>query len=217
MNWKKNLYRFMGLGAICAATLTLVNCGGGGSSSPPANPTITGLAATGGALAGATVTAKCTTGASVTGTTATDGTFTLELAGGQTFPCMLQVKTATVTLHSYTEAAGHVNVTPLTDLVINKALGSDASAAFDSFDSSKGATIKSGLDDAKTYVKTQVTALIGKSQSGDPLTEDFKVGDDDDKVLDDFGAKLVADGKNLDDVRHVAVSGGDVVVAVTPV
>ena len=92
------LYRFI---VLCAATLTLASCGGGGDSNPtpvaPANPTITGLAATGAALAGATVTAKCSGGPSVAGTTGADGTFTLELAAGQTLPCLLQVVSGAVT------------------------------------------------------------------------------------------------------------------------
>ena len=201
---------------LCAATLTLAACGGGGGgSTPSANPTITGLAATGAALAGAAVTAKCTSGAPVSDTTASDGTFSLELAGGQTAPCLLQVKKGTVTLHGFAAQAGHINVTPLTDLVISRALGSDAAAAFDSYDASKGDAIKAGLDDAKTYVKTQVTAMTGGSQSGDPLTEVFKVGDADDKVLDDLAAKLVADGKDLDDLRHASVSRGSFSEAVT--
>ena len=96
------LYRFI---VLCAATLTLASCGGGGDSNPtpvpvaPANPAITGLAATGAALAGATVTAKCSGGPSVAGTTGADGTFSLELAGGQTLPCLLQVVSGAVTLH----------------------------------------------------------------------------------------------------------------------
>src|SRR5512142_1607666 len=161
MTSKKRLYGFLcRFIVLCAATLTLASCGGGGgggdSAVPTANPTITGLAASGAALAGASVTAKCSSGAPVSGTTGADGTFSLELAGGQTVPCMLQVKLGTVTLHSFAATAGHVNVTPVTDLVINRALGSDAAAAFASFDAGKGTAIQTALDGAKTYVKTQV-------------------------------------------------------------
>jgi len=205
------LYRFI---ILCTATLMLAACGGGGSgdnSSPPptaANPTITGLAATGAALANATVTAKCTSGASVSGTTGADGTFSLELAGGQAFPCLLQLKLGTVTLHSFSAAAGYINITPLTDLVVNKALGSDAAAAFAGFDASKGAAIKAGLDDAKTYVIAQVTPLAG-APSVDMLTGKFKIDADDadDKVLVKLKKALDDAGETHDDLQHAAASG----------
>src|SRR5487761_2294859 len=224
MTCKKRLYGFLcRFIVLCAATLTLASCGGGGgggvggsySSMPSANPMITGLAATGAALAGASVNAKCTSGPPVSGTTGADGTFSLELAGGQALPCMVQVVKGTVTLHGFAAVAGHINVTPLTDLIISNALGSDAAAAFASFDSSKGATILAGLDAAKTYVKTQATAMIGATQSGDPLTEEFKVGDADDMVLANLAAALAANNKNLDDLRNAAVSGGSFLAAVT--
>lgn len=61
--------------ANCVVTLTLAACGGGGGgdsispATPAANPTVTGLAATGGALANAIVTAKCASGSPVSGNT----------------------------------------------------------------------------------------------------------------------------------------------------
>ena len=198
------------LAALCVATI-LAACGGG-TSTPI--PTITGLAATGGALANATVTAKCTSGPSVSGTTGADGPFSLKLGGGQTVPCLLQVSSGTVILHGFAAEAGRINVTPLTDLVISKALGSDAASAFAGFDAGKGAAINAGLVTAKSYVKTEVTALTGGAPSGDPLTGVFKIGDADDKVLDNLSAALVAAGKKLDDLRIGAVSGVSLKAAV---
>lgn len=203
------------LAALGVATL-LVACGGGDRSTPPPNPTITGLAATGGALANAAVTAKCTSGASVSGTTGADGTFSLELAGGQTVPCLLEVSKGTVILHGFAAAAGHINVTPLTDLVISKALGSDAAAAFTNFDASKGAAINAGLVAAKIYVIAQVTPLAGKAPSDDPLTGVFKLGDSDDKLLDNLAVALAAAGKKLDDLRTAAASGTSLAAALGP-
>lgn len=215
MNWKRYLYRFI---VLCIAPLALAACGSGGSDSPsppaPPNPTITGLAATGAALASATVTAKCTSGASVSGITGADGTFSLELASGQTVPCLVQAKQGAVTLHGFAAAAEHINVTPLTDLVINRALGSDAAAAFASFDASKGAAITTGLVAAKAYVIAQVTPLTG-APSVDPLTGVFKIGDPDDKLLSNLQTALVAASKSLDDLRLAAVAGGSIVAVVT--
>ena len=180
----------------------LVACGGGTPYQ------ITGLAATGAALASANVTAKCASGPSVTGTTAVDGTFTLVITDGQKLPCMLQVVKGDMSLHSIATDSGRTNVTPLTDLVVTKALGADAATAFASFDAAKGATIKSGLDAAKAYVKTQVTDLTGGAPATDILNGSFKVGDADDKVLDNLTAKLATTGKKLDDLRQGSVLGG---------
>jgi len=203
---------------FCVAALTLAACGGsgdGGSTKLPPNPTITGLAATGGALANAAVTAKCASGPSVSGNTGADGSFSLELAAGQTVPCLLQAIKGKVTLHGFAAVAGHINVTPLTDLVISRALGSDAVSVFAGFDASKGAAIAAGLVAAKAYVKTEVTAITGGTQSGDPLTGVFKVGDADDKVLDKLKAALDKAGRNLDDLRLASASGGSLAAAMT--
>lgn len=203
------------LAALGVATL-LVACGDSGNSNSTIapNPTITGLAATGAALANADVTAKCTSGLPVSGKTGADGTFSLELGGGQAVPCLLQVVSGTVKLHGFAEVAGHINITPLSDLVISKALGSDAAAAFDGFDASKGDAIKAGLVAAKAYVETEVKALTGGAPSGDLLTGVFKVGDADDKVLDDLKVELEAGGKKFDDLRRGAVSGVSLAAAV---
>jgi hypothetical protein len=194
----------------------LVACGDNGSSSSPASPTITGLAAGGGALANANVTAKCTSGPAVSGTTGADGTFSLGLGGGQTFPCLLEVTKGTVTLHGFAAAAGHINVTPLTELVITRALGSDAAAAFASFDAAQGAAINAGLVGAKDYVIVEVTPLAGKAPSVDPLTGVFVIGDADDTVLDNLTAALVAAGKTLDDLRLASISAGSLAAALGP-
>jgi len=168
---------------------------------------ITGLAATGAAMAGATVTAKCASGSTMTGTTAADGTFTLAMSNAQATPCMLQVSNGTTTLHSIAIDTGRTNVTPLSDLAVTKALGSNAAAAFASYDASKGVTIKAGLEAAKAYVKAELAALAVGVPAGDLLTGTFKIGDTDDKILDALTAKLVATGKKLDDLRLGAVNG----------
>jgi pimeloyl-ACP methyl ester carboxylesterase len=197
------------LAALGAAGL-LAACGGGDGSPVPI---ITGLAATGAAIANTAVKATCVAGPSVTGTTAADGTFRLVLDGNQTLPCMVQVGTA-VPLHGFAAADGRINVTPLSDLVITNALGSDAAAAFATFDATKGAAINAGLAAAKTYVMTQVTALTGGTPSVDLLTGTFAVGDSNDAVLLSLKNALSAAGKTLSDLRLGAVSGASLTAAV---
>lgn len=203
---KTHLLQLAALGMVAL----VAGCGGGGGGSEPpvaAIPTITGLAATGAALANATVAARCTAGLPLSGKTGADGTFSIELAGGQTVPCMVQVSNGTVTLHSFAVDVGRINVTPLTDLAIGKALGSDAAAAFSSFDAGKGAAIRAGLEAAKTYVKSEMTAMVGGGPSVDMFTGVFRIGDADDKLLDSLNGAVVAAGKKLDDLRMSAVGG----------
>ncbi len=187
--------------AVAVAAL-LAACGGSST-----NPSISGLAATGAALANAIVTAKCSSGPTVTGMTFSDGSFSLQLTGSQAMPCLVQVSNGAVTLHGFAVDAGRINVTPLTDWVIAKAIGVDDAVAFASFDAGKGAAIKAGLDQAKIYVKTELTALTGGALSGDPLTGLFKIGDADDKLLDGLTAALTGAGKTFDDLRLGAVLG----------
>lgn len=169
--------------------------------------TISGLAATGAALGNAAITAKCVSGGVISGTTAADGSFTLYLDNSQIAPCILQVTKGTTVLHSFAQTTGYVNVTPVTDLVVTKALGSDAATAFTSFNGTTASTINAGLVAAKTYVKDEITAITGGAQSGDPMTGVFKVGDADDKVLDVLNEKLASTGKGLSDLRQGAVRG----------
>ena len=170
-------------------------------------PNLSGLAANGAALGLATVSAKCVSGTSST-TTAADGSFVLMLDGGQVAPCLLRVTSGSTTLYSYAVSTGYANITPVTDLVVTKALGSDLATAFTGFNAGTAATINTGLVAAKAYVKTQVTAITGSAQSGDPITGIFKVGDADDRVLDSLNAQIVSSGKRLDDLRQGALLGG---------
>ena len=198
------------LAALSVASI-LAACGssgsGDGSGVAPVQ-TITGLASGGAALANAAVSVKCTAGPALSGKTASDGTFSFSLDGGQTLPCMLQVTNGTVTYYSFSAGAGRVNVTPLSDLVVTSALGSDAAAAFAGFNAGTGATIMAGLTAAKAYLKTQETALNIGIPSGDPLTGAFSVGDADDKILDKLNAALAAAGKGLGDLRVGAMTEG---------
>jgi pimeloyl-ACP methyl ester carboxylesterase len=187
---------------VAGAVSLLAACGGGDTSF-----TISGLAANGAALANAPVSAKCVGGAAVAGKTGGDGSFSLTIPGVTSDSCMIQAVSGGTTLHSFATGTGNVNVTPLTELVLTKALGTESSAAFAAFDSAKAGMINAGLASAKTYVRSEITALTGSAPSGDLLTGVFKVGDADDKVLDSLQAKLAVSKRSLSDLRQGAVSG----------
>jgi pimeloyl-ACP methyl ester carboxylesterase len=158
-------------------------------------------------MANAAVVAKCATGSPITGTTGADGTFNLKI-GDREAPCLIQVTKGSVVMHSFATTSGQINVTPLTDIVVAKALGGRPADAFDTFDAATGSTIQSGLAAAKTYARNQITALVGSAPSGDLMTGSFKVGDADDVILDKLQAALKTAGKSHDDLRVGAATGG---------
>jgi len=193
------------LGSALALGIFLAGCVE--TESPP---TISGLAATGAALGNASVSAKCVSGSATT-TTAADGSFALVLNGAQVAPCLLQVTRGSTTLHSYASSTGYVNVTPITDLIVTKALGADPAASFAGFNASTAATINGGMAAAKTYVNAQLTAISAGVQSVDPMTGVFKVGDANDRVLDTLNTQLA--GKSVADLRQSAMFGASLTVS----
>lgn len=188
----------MGLAAVAFAAL-VAGCGGG-------SPEIEGFAATGAAMAGASVTAKCVNGPDLTATTGTDGLFRLKLPGNNVLPCMVKAVSAdgNTTLHSFAAGAGRLNVTPLTELTVSRALGAPAATEFAGFNAGKAATIAGQIDSAKAAIKTQVEALTNDTLRGDLFTSVFKVGDADDVVLDKLKEKLTTTGTSLSELASAA-------------
>jgi phospholipase/lecithinase/hemolysin len=177
---------------------------------------IDGFAATGAAMANADVTAKCVEGPPVSGKTDANGLFQLRIDNGQVAPCIVQVTDgAGTTLHSFANGPGRLNVTPLTELSVGKALGGTPASAFASFDRTKSDAIANKLAAATTAVKAEVEALTGKTIAGDMLISTFKVGDADDLVLDAFKVKLQDLGKPLADVT-AAMAEGKSLSAIAP-
>jgi phospholipase/lecithinase/hemolysin len=195
----------MGLAAVAFAAL-VAGCGGG-------SPEIEGFAATGAAMAGASVTAKCVNGPDLTATTGTDGLFRLKLPGNNVLPCMVKAVSAdgNTTLHSFAAGAGRLNVTPLTELTVSRALGVPAATEFAGFNAGKAATIAGQIDSAKAAIKTQVEALTNDTLRGDLFTSVFKVGDADDLVLDALKAELAAANRPLSALVASVAQGKPVV------
>lgn len=119
----KTLLLSLGLAAA------LVSCGGGGG----AGYTITGVAASGAAIVRGTVDVQCRVG-SGTALTETDGSFRLSLTGAQG-PCLLRAidPVTGLEIHSAVEegsAQAIAHITPLTDLVVARALETAPATAF---------------------------------------------------------------------------------------
>ena len=187
-----------------------------GSNSDDA--TIQGLAATGAAIANAKVSGRCASGPPVTGTTDGHGEFELGFTPAHTAPCLLQVTggTPNVTLYSFASQIGsRINITPLTDLIVAKALGAEMDVAFDSFDAAQAKTIGDGLAAARTWVEAEVKGLTGQSYfSVDPITGVFVLGDANDKVLDQLGEARQKATRSHADWRQAATISTSLAVAI---
>jgi hypothetical protein len=201
--------------SLCTSLLLalLSACGGGTvsvSSSSTTASTLSGLAATGAALRGALVSAHCVKGPALSGTThTTTGAFELVLTADHQAPCILQVTggAPSVTLHSFAEAAGTVNITPATDLIVAHALQADPASAFAAFTATHSDTIAGRITAATTYVQAQLKAITGSDYTADPRTGTLVVGDANDTVLDLLGAAVTKANKSFTDLRSGAAAG----------
>lgn len=188
-------------------------CGGGGGAAASGGGasanSISGLAATGAALANASVSLKCTSG-TATGSTAADGTYTIALGAAQVLPCMVRVTSnasPAVTLYSFATQYGRVNITPLTDMVVAKALAGNPDTAFSNFSATVGSGVATQLAAAQTYVSSTLVAAGLSAAAMDILSGAFSVGDSTDHMLDTLGAALTAAGKAQSDLRTAASTG----------
>jgi hypothetical protein len=208
--------------ALSAALLTAC---GGGDSAPAATATVSGVAATGAAIASGTVTLKCVSGTTSAATTGTDGSFTVDVTAA-TLPCVARVEYkdgagVTRQLHSVITAAGTANITPLTELLVAKLSNGAAAAAFDSFTAATGraltaAQIKAAADAVKAYLVTLGVDVT--NFPADPIVTKFTAkngstdGDAIDKLLDalktKLGSKSIADAETEINMSSTSTGGG---------
>jgi hypothetical protein len=116
-------------------------------------------------------------------------------------------------LHSVADGSGTgavtANLTPLSELVVAKALGinSTPADAFASFTISTASNLStSKLSEAKKAMLLALAGTVNLDSGVDPLTTSFKVGDSTDKQLDALKAKLTAAGTSLSDLSNVLVT-----------
>lgn len=158
------------MGGAVAALLAACGGGGGDSAATPASVQLTGVAATGLALANSTVAVKCASGTG-SATTNDSGSYTVTVVDGA-MPCLIKVTGTAdgveVTLHSVAEAgttsgsttSATANVTPLTEMIVAHLAGAVPSTLFESFGS--GSTLTSAeLSAATTTVLTALKDATG--------------------------------------------------------
>jgi hypothetical protein len=158
--------------SLALAVATLAACGGGSSSTvaPAAGSNnntsnaleISGVAATGAALANANISIKCATGTG-SATSAADGKYLATITGGA-LPCVVRATSADAqtVLHSALEGTGagkyNLNISPMTEMVVTETQGGAPAGLFDQFDASK--INQAALDAAKARVRASLASIV---------------------------------------------------------
>ena len=193
------------LAALVSLMLSACGGGGGSESSTPSTPaafTINGTAAQGRAMANANISIACTVGSGAT-VARSDGSFSAELPEGSQLPCLVRATSADgiTILHSAAIGAGSgtytANVSPLSELVLARASGSEPSALFAEFASRHGEITSSSLADGLAYTRDALTGtvdLAGINPITDPLVaaHDGVSGNALDATIDAFITKLAS-------------------------
>ena len=201
-----------------ALAMTLVACGGGSdsdSSSSTSTTQLSGVAATGAAMAGASITVYDKTGSTKTTTAGSDGAYSLDVTG-MTAPLMILADNGSIKLVSLlAEISGSAitgNINELTDLASTEvALAAGKNGSLDLITS--GST--SGLDAATIKAKIQavltsyqeVLAYAGVDTSSfNPVTSAMKAdGTGFDKALDIIDFDRDSSGKTVLSIPKVQV------------
>ena len=212
-------------GALAGTALAaiLAACGGGGSGSDPVTvSSVSGVAATGLAIANGTVSLKCTAGDAFPVRTLADGSYSIDVSM-VTLPCVVRVDYndaatgAPQKLHSLAQAAGNVNITPVTDMLLSNLSSTGVAAdAFDKFDANEVRTYSA--DRIRTAARTVRTELLSQGVDVTHLPDDpirtrllaatgSSTGDAHDGVLDQIHARLHEQGKSLHDLEDEMKSG----------
>lgn len=219
-------------GSVALLVLSVVAACGGGSDSggtpaattpPPQGtqpvpadpvapaPTLSGTAAVGAPIAGGAIAVQCAQGAVLNATTSDAGAWSVQTAG-QTFPCIITLTGGNLDaalyptgLHSFAVDATRANVTPVTELVMAMALGSDPAAWLAAQGTNVGAQltqVAADLPAAKASLSNWLANAGYVLGDVDPLSGVFSptAGDAYDDALEALSANLAQAGTSLADV-----------------
>lgn len=194
----------------------LGGCGGGESnqsSTPSTNEktVLTGIVATGLPLANASVTVKCNDGLQFIGEADANGRFNIPLEKIGNMPCMLRAEKSGKVYFSYAEKDGNININPLTDLTLSKALKDQPQNTFDKFGNSVRTIDRRDIDDATQFSLSAMEVISGYKTinyaggTPDPFTYKFDIGDDRDKLFDALAASTKNSNISYDQLRALFI------------
>lgn len=212
------MFKFSSL-ILPLSLVTLLSACGGSGGGGRASLILSGTAAVGAAINNGIVTATCSDGSGFQQmvTTNAQGKWTGTLSNAAALPCALKVSFGdpTQVLHSFTSTLGTINITPLTDLILAKALEQTPAAWFGSANPTSlltAADLSKAADDflqalrAKNYTlptsgSPYSTAFDANGTGWDGLLDELK------QAIADYDAFLegIADGSvTLDDIPEAA-------------
>ncbi len=184
---------------LTAVCLAACGGGGGGGGSTPTASALSGVAAVGAPIANGNISVVCATGSALATTTnSTTGAWSVAISG-RTLPCAVEVSggtingiTNTTRYHSVAIAAGTVNVTPLTDLLVANLAAQDPGAWFAALGATPATLAAITQAKADTALANLRAALGGLAPLGtiDPITASFAAVPGD--TMDDMLALLQA-------------------------
>jgi hypothetical protein len=219
---------------LSIAASSLVACGGGGGGSGIASNAgnvsgansyvITGNAGSGASIVGGTVEVKCASG-SGTATTAVDGSYSVTINDGVA-PCLLRVTSSDKnfvfhsSVDSLTTGANTANISPLTELVVAKALGSFPNS---NFTAGVGADVAAKLNttkinDAVATIQQALPAIGVTLGSINPIKDTLQTdsgsgGNAQDKAIDALMIGLTSANKTVSDLTALVSSASTTTLA----
>lgn len=179
------------------SSAVLASCGGSDSDN---GVSISGVAATGAAMARASYSVKCASG-TATGTTGADGSYRVFVSNGS-FPCLIEASSSQGKVHSVALSSTRsavANITPLTEQLLGQ-ISADTAAFFDSFSAANSASL--AADKIKAAQDAVLAALAANGVSVPSSVTNLlegplnpatgtQTGNDYDKLLDTVAATPV--------------------------
>lgn len=174
-------------------------------------PTLSGTAAVGAPITGGAIAVQCVQGTTLNATTSDAGAWSVQTSG-QTFPCIITLTGGSLDaalyptgLHSFAVDATRANVTPVTELVVAMALGSDPATWLAAQGANVGAQltqVAADLPAAKASLSSWLEDAGYVLGDVDPLSGVFTpaAGNVYDDVLEALSANLAEAGTSLADV-----------------
>ena len=220
------------LASMAFVSAALVACGGGGGNAPPAasNTSISGVAATGQAMAGATITIKDANGVSATKMADAAGSYTFDvtnLTAPFVITATLQVGDTQLTLTSMLAekpaagSTGIANVTPLTNAMAALLAPNGNPEELTATGVSKTAVTQAKLDDVAAKIRAAIENILKDAgldaTKFDPVSTVFTANRQGaDRVLELVRVELTGQGVSLTNPSAPDDGNGSASVQITP-
>ena len=170
------------LSILLAVFLTACGAGGGGGDgvSSSGSLTISGIAAAGAPIVGI-VNVKGADGGTASSPIDADGTYSIDVSS-LTAPYILYaegtVDNRTVSLYSYADGPGQINITPITDFILRYAVGSSPDSIYNNWNGTQ--VNSSDVNNAEDIVKQQIQPVLNSVglSNVDLLSDPFTVGEE---------------------------------------